>query len=422
MKGLMNIKVNKTILNGGLFSIFSFVNQGISFVLLIILARFIGPDEYGSLSLFNTVVSVLGFLVALSTQGYFQVSYFRKPHSVFRKDFTLIILITTAVCTLLSLVLLFFGKSISRSLYLEESFLWFAIIISFSSIVFGRLLDYYRIKEKVWVYGAYSCGFALLNFILSILFVAGGSMSWQGRVYAQLGCGLASCFLAIIIFRNLHLFHFKGLNWDRLKFILLWGIPLIPHECTTWIRQGLDRYIINGTHSIADVGLFSFGLNLANIILIVGLAFNNTNVVTIYQTLSDQDISTESKIKKLKHQSIILFKIYSISAIMIIGGVAVFIPMLLPNYQPAMKYFYVLAIYAYIQCLYFIVVNYLFYYGRNKDVMMITFTTALLHLLLSLIFTRYSLFFTCGIYVLVQILIGSLVDWRRKKVLKEKLV
>lgn len=112
----MNIKLSKTILNGGLFSIFSFVNQGISFVLLIILARFIGPDEYGSLSLFNTVVSVLGFLVALSTQGYFQVSYFRNPHSVFRKDFTLIILITTAVCTLLSLVLLFLGKSISRSL------------------------------------------------------------------------------------------------------------------------------------------------------------------------------------------------------------------------------------------------------------------------------------------------------------------
>jgi len=418
----MNIKVSKTILNGGLFSIFSFVNQGMSFVLLIILARFIGPDEYGSLSLFNAVVSVLGFLVALSTQGYFQVSYFRNPHSIFRKDFTLIILITTAVCTLLSMILLLFGKSVSKSLYLEESFLWFAIIVSFSSIVFGRLLDYYRIKEKVWVYGAYSCGFALFNFILTILFVAGAGMSWQGRVYSQLGCGLASCILAIIVFRNLNLFHFKGLNWARLKFILLWGIPLIPHECTTWIRQGLDRYIINGTHSIGDVGLFSFGLNLANIILIVGMAFNNTNVVTIYQTLSDETISVENKIKRIKHQSIILFKIYTICALLAICSLTILIPIVLPNYQPAMKYFYVLSIYAYIQCLYFIFVNYLFYYGRNNDVMMITFTTALLHLLLSLIFTQYSLFFTCGIYVLVQILIVSLVTWRSMKVLHEKLI
>ena len=51
---------NKTVRNGGLFAIFSFFNRGISFVLLTILARYISPADYGELSLFNTLITLLG--------------------------------------------------------------------------------------------------------------------------------------------------------------------------------------------------------------------------------------------------------------------------------------------------------------------------------------------------------------------------
>ena len=64
---------NKLLLKGALFSLFSFFNQGASFLLLIILANYIAPSDYGTLSLFNTIISFLGFLVSLSTHGYSEI-------------------------------------------------------------------------------------------------------------------------------------------------------------------------------------------------------------------------------------------------------------------------------------------------------------------------------------------------------------
>ena len=68
---------NETIRNGSLFSLFSFINNGISFFLLLILANFITPTEYGYLNLFNTVIMVIGYFITMSSDGYLSVSYFR---------------------------------------------------------------------------------------------------------------------------------------------------------------------------------------------------------------------------------------------------------------------------------------------------------------------------------------------------------
>ena len=59
---ISQLRNNKILLKGGLFSLFSFFNQGVGFLLLIILAKYIVPAEYGTLSLFNTIVTFLGFL------------------------------------------------------------------------------------------------------------------------------------------------------------------------------------------------------------------------------------------------------------------------------------------------------------------------------------------------------------------------
>ena len=69
---------NKTLFNGALFSMFSFINRGISFLLLLILANYITPHEYGYLSLYSTVGMVLSFFIAMSTTGYAGVVFFKE--------------------------------------------------------------------------------------------------------------------------------------------------------------------------------------------------------------------------------------------------------------------------------------------------------------------------------------------------------
>lgn len=420
MKQLINrIKGNKSLVNGTLFSVFSFIDRGISFFLMIILAKYIMPAEYGYLSLFSTVATFLGFFVTLSCQGFFSVSFFQRKGELFRKDATSILLIMTVCTSILSVVLLFSQGALSRMSGLPPFFLWIAVIISFTQILFYFYKDFLRIQEKVFPYGLASCGFAIINFILSVFLVVTKDLNWEGRVYAQLISTVAfGLFGTIVLLRN-KVFA-KHVTWEGTKMILLWGIPLIPHHATVWIKQGCDRFIINSTHTIEDVGVFSFAITLTSIIIMIGEAFNATNSVTMYQILSS-DKSNEDKKIELKRQVKNIGIIYSLGYLAVLISVSLLVPFALPKYSGSLPYFYITSVSGYLQCLYYLYVNPLFYYHRNKDIMIVTFLTALVHLGLSLILTRYSLYLTACIYVISQGCVSIIIAMRSKKIVTENL-
>ena len=411
---------NKTLKNGTLFSVFSFVNRGIGFILLIILARYIMPAEYGRLSLFNTIVQFLGYVIALSTQGYFSISYFQRKGELFRQDTTSIILILTVCTIVLSIITLFSQDALASFAELPKSYLWFAIVISSFHIFYYLFMDYMRIQEKVLRYGLLSCGFAIANFVLSIYLVVYKGQDWHGRVYANLICAVVSGFLGIVFILKKRLLTSR-ITWTGTKMILLWGIPLIPHEATTWIKQGCDRFIINGTHTIEDVGVFSFALTLTSIIVMIGSAFNATNSVSIYQILSS-DNTAEKKMIQLKRQTRNIGIIYTVGYFLVLLFGTILVPIALPKYTSSLPYFWITSISGYLDCLYFLFVNVLFYYHKNNNIMIITFVTAVIHLGLSLIFTRYSLYLTSIIYVVSQFVVLLLIMRQSLKVVKEKVV
>ena len=159
---------NKTLVNGSLFSLFSFFRQGTSFLLLIILANYIQPKEYGRLSLFTTVVTFVGFIMAFSTRGYPSVTYFKKNTEGFKKDFSATIILGLVTVAILSLPISFLGDWLGEKLELSKQLLWYVLIVSFFSLVFTLQQDYLRIKEEVVSFGIYNCSNAVLNFVLSL--------------------------------------------------------------------------------------------------------------------------------------------------------------------------------------------------------------------------------------------------------------
>lgn len=420
MNLIKRLKGNKTLLNGSMFSLFSFVNQGISFLLLLLLANYIAPAEYGKLSLFNTIVQFMCYFVALSSQGYLSVSYFKRGQQYFKGDFSSICIISLCVTSFFCLVCLIGGKWISSQSELPFSFLWIAILISFFQVFQSMWLDLFRIKEKVGKYGIISCSTAILNLLLSLFLVIKVGLNWEGRVYAHVLCTLLFCLMGLIYFARQKMFT-SDVTWDNIKMIALWGIPLIPHLASAWIKQGCDRFVINHFYSIEDVGLFSFALNLTSIIIILGSSFNSSNSVSIYKILSDK-ITVEQKRTRLKRQTRNIAIIYIVASLCIVTLAAIIVPILLPRYTTSIPYFLILSIQGLGQCFYFLFSNYLFYYSKNKMLMNVTFFTSLFHLGLSLTLTRYSLYLTCIIYVITQLIVTLLI-WRiSQRLLNESFV
>jgi O-antigen/teichoic acid export membrane protein len=280
-------------------------------------------------------------------------------------------------------------------------------MIVFFTVYLNVMLNILRLKEKVITYGLISCSSAALSFILSIIFVKTFNLGWEGRVYAQMIC----CFIygssCIVILLKKKFFALPDIAvWKQM---LAFGVPLIPHLATNFIRQGCDRYIINYYYSIEDVGIFSFALNLVNIITMVGFGFNQSNSVSIYKILGNTELEVEYKyattIKSIKRY----FSMYVMITIIVVAVCRLLIPLLLPQYTSSMPYFFILSLYGLGVCEYLVYTNFLFYFKKTKQLMYITFGSSVLHLFLSFILTRYSLLFTSIIYFLSQLVVVLLV-------------
>lgn len=405
--------------NGALFAIFSFVNKGFSFFLLLILANYIAPVEYGYLSLFSTVLMLLGYFMAFSTEGYFSLSYLRDGKDASKKVYSNIFATSIVMFFLLQISLFFWGNSFSRLLSLPKDTLFFAVATAFLNVYVHTNLEYYRIQEKVKTYGIFSCGNALLNFITSILFVKTFDLGWEGRVYAITGCSaIYGLFALFFFFKKGFLKRFDPKVWKQM---MLWGVPLIPHLASSFLKQGCDRYIINYFHSIGEVGIFSFALNLTTLITMIGFGFNQSNSVSIYKICSSKNIGTEQKKASLSRQRNIYILLYTVTSVAVVAGCMLLLPFVLPKYTSSIGYLPILGLYGMLACYYLVYTNYLFYYKKTKELMYITVATAILHLLLSLIFTRYSLYITCSIYCFCQLVKVLLVRRLALKMLQEHL-
>lgn len=409
------IRKDSTVRNGALFSFFSFLNKGISFILLTIIARFLAPDSYGIINLFNTNISIFAILICLNTSGLISINFFKKSTEEFKRTISTVLLLALIGFLFLSLIVFILGVLCNGAFGISAYYQWLSLWVCLFTLISNINLDIWRIEEKVVSYGIYSTIISLLNFGLTVLFVVVIKKDWEGRVYAHiLSYLIAFGFSLIFLIKRKFITNIFPTR-ESIKECLRFGVPLMPHDASTWIRQGLDNLYINSFHSSALVGIFGFSSNFANIIHIIGQAFNNTNSVYIYKNLASDDDSVKTRLRRQTRLMILFYVVISISVGL---ASAAFIFYFFPNYHDSIKYLPLLCLSGFFRCIYFQFVNFIFYFGKTKGLMYISFGFSVLHTLLSFCLTRYSLFYTAIISAFIDLLITSSVFLYSRKIYK----
>lgn len=407
---------NSSFRNGIFFTLFSFLNSGVGFLIMMLMARYVLPESYGQLSLFTTMVSLLSIFICLNTSGLIGVNFFTQPLTVIRRLLNMVLMIALLVylCFLTSMFL--FKSALEEGIGLSIVFQFYGVSICLLQLVSSTLLDIWRLEERVGHYGVFSFLMVTSNLLLTVLFVALLHLDWQGRVYAQLlTCLLFSAVSIFILIKKGYLKRVLPLKKDFAEGFKF-GIPLIPHSTSFWLRQGLDRYIINSFFASSMVGFFSFAYNFANIVQLIGNAFNASYSVNIYKTLAKADADT---LKKLRRNCSYLVGVYFFITLSVCLLAAILIPFMFPKYKDCIVYLFPLCGGAMFQCFYLVYVNILFFYKRTKVLMCITFTFSLLHCIASFVLTKYGVIYTAYVSLFSNMLIFVGVYGYSKKVLKE---
>ncbi len=417
MKSLFRALIqSKLFKDSFLFSTFSFLNSGLNFVLLIVLARFLSVEGYGNLNLYSIFITLVGFIITLNTNGYLSVVFFNKGREYINQVINIVIFISIAVTLFLFIIFVLFDP-LSNLIGLRGFLLYISLLICLFQSITSLFLDLLRLEDSVKMYGIVSVLQVFFNVALTIIFIIILQIGWESRVYAQ--------FLVSILFfsNSLILLYKRGylncfkISRDILLRALSFGLPLIPHAISSWIRQGFDRYVINNVYDIGVVGIYSLSFNIANIIHLVGYAFNSANSIYIYKLLAQNKDESAVKLSRLTNGMIVFFVLLTI---IVCFASYYFIPILFPQYFISLSTLLPLCISSMFQCLYYLFVNYIFYFQKTKILMYITFSVSLTHLLLSIWLTKYSVTFVALINLVSNAIILMLVYYYSQRLYKLK--
>lgn len=361
------------------YMFFSFLNMGVSFLLLPIFARYLLPEDYGAYALFLTVVMICYPIVMLSSHEAVVYVYFNSNLKIGRYVGT-IILSGAAILFLLTLGIFYLSK-IWRGQYA------LAPLIAFSECVTIILCHMWRIQERPISYGLFNFFCASLKLLLNIALVAWWQLGWQEIIQGQ---AVFSFFVIILVLYFLKKNEWFSLVWDResVSLGIRLGIGCIPASLCSRFSDSLGRLFLAGNFSMKDVGIYSMGQKLGGLVDVYTGAFINVFQPWLFKKLSS---SGEKEIKSIAR--VVGVACLLLILVAILGGLVLHILkdfVLTERFRDS--FFYVLwAMIAYVmRGMYIISASFILYSGKTWVMSSLMILQLSLNALFTKLFLSYS--------------------------------
>ncbi|WP_313957059.1 lipopolysaccharide biosynthesis protein [Aliarcobacter butzleri] len=356
------------------------LNKATLFLMLPILTRYLTPEDYGFVSVFTVLVSVLAVFTGLSIQGAINVNYFKYSKEELQVYIGNCVILLNISTLIVFIVIGLFHPFILVSLSLTIEWLVIAIILAYGQFLTTINLILWIAEQKPKEYSLYQIAQTLIITVLTLLLVIVYDMSWQGQLIAITIGTLIFSFISFIFLIKRQYLNFC-INKEHIIDALKFGVPLIPHALSGLMKTGADRMIIMGTLGAAITGIYSVGYQLGMVIGVLVAAFNKAWAPYLFRTLSNSP-SLNDKVK------IVQFSYLYFVSILIIAFLFSYISILLVPFLLGEEFvasseliIYFAMAFAF-DGMYYMVTNYLFFVKKTHILAYVTFITSLFHIVL----------------------------------------
>ena len=378
-------KFNNNVLfkNTLIYTVLNILNNGIPFLLLPILTRYLTTQDYGIIATFNSFIVLVTVFVGLSMPGAIGVSFFQLNKLELKKyiNGVFIILCISSVSTLLLLNI--FEPFIIEKLKLPTMWVYIAVLIAVMKTFTLTNLTLWRSNQEAKPFAIYELSQTLLNVGLSLYLIVFMQWGWEGRLW---GSSIAFILFGIVSIFFIYKRGYVAATYsvDYLKDALKFGVELVPHQLALWMRSGVDILLITLLVGVSATGLYSVGFQFGMVIGIFAQAFNNAFSPYLYKQLQNSTLEKRKQLVKFTYLYFIGILLFSIL-------LSIFFIWLVPyflgkDFHNVLEYiFYISIAYAF-HGMYLMVVNYIFYAKKNYLLSSVTITTSIIHVILSYLF------------------------------------
>ncbi|WP_278491471.1 oligosaccharide flippase family protein [Acinetobacter gyllenbergii] len=345
--------------------------KSLPFMMLPYLTRKLGPEGFGELSYYLTLLSLFGIFIGLSQDGavtrYFYFYGKKALNTVVKAGYLLNITI--------SLIILFFCWW-----FKAEIMAYVVLATMFQSFVSVQLA-LRQCQKQPFKYITIQIILSLTNVLFTVAALEYFSQDLVAyRVLAIVAANLTTFLIASLVLGELFRDSYR-FTWRRMRLGLLYifsfGLPLILHQSSFFIKGQLDRIFIYQQYSVAELGIYSAGVQIAAVLPIILMALNKAIVPYYYQGLKDSSL-TIAKIKK--------YTLYSLPLSILPAVVGWLLPeqiylWFLGQSYTGSKYYVVMYLLGFGANLpYLMLVNYFFYHGKNLMISKITALSSIVYL------------------------------------------
>lgn len=271
--------------NAAIYLASNLLNALVPVVLLLVLTRYLTPDEYGEVAMFQTLVAGLMAIVGLNTVGATARKYFDHNASRELPEYigaSMAIMAFSAVAVFVALSLT--APWLSQAIALPTLWIQLSVPVAMAWFVVRLRLVQWQVRESPFRYGALQGGMALANFMTALVLVVHIGVGSVGPMAAQLVATLAAGLVAWWFLGKE-----KLVAWDRvpkhLPAALAFGLPLVPHVGGAFLLSAVDRFFINKYLGLSQAGVYMAAVQIMLAMKIAFDAFNKAYVPWLYSRL-----------------------------------------------------------------------------------------------------------------------------------------
>lgn len=277
---------------GALYFIATLFNKGIGFITVPIFSRILSTSDYGTVTTFNSWVSMISVVMSLALYMSIRASFIDYSEKE-RPRYLSTILSFTCIIFAISMagalaVSYFVPKSITMAL------VYLCFIQSFGNALINDygyyLMMKYQYKTRTALMILPSLASIILS-IIAILFIVKENL-YMGRIVPTT---VVYAITAVIILCVVFSKYRPNLNLNYLKYGLTLSLPLVLHSIALHILSQSDRVMITWLRDTSETGIYSLVYNLGMISTVITTSLDGIWVPWFTEKLRDgkrTDINT----------------------------------------------------------------------------------------------------------------------------------
>lgn len=292
----MRLLKSKLVRSLGIYTISNVINSAIPFLLLPLLTQNLSTSDYGVLTNYNSLISIIVPFVSFNLMSSLQVIYI-KNRPGFASYVSTGLLTILALTLIFSVIFYFSASNLAKLTGVPEELVLFTTFYATYQNIVEILLSIWRMEEKAWSYGIFRILRTIVELSIATILIISFDLSFKGSIYAlAYSYGIGAVVAIFLMYRQgLLVWDFK---WKHVRHLFVYGVPLIPHVLGSVVVMYTDKLVITKYHGLSSNGIYSVGFMVGQAIGLLQNSFNQAWVPYVFKGLKSGHEVVKQKIVK----------------------------------------------------------------------------------------------------------------------------